>query len=489
MSQDASLWGPASVAEASIRLAWAANPEIGSDLVQEALGLREELASLGVVEFILCGMGGSSLAPEVMAKASGCALEVVDSTHPGVLKPLLEKDLSKTAVIVSSKSGGTIETDSKRRAFENAFVLQNIDPKKRMIIITDPDSPLHQSSVEAGYRVFLGNPNIGGRFSALSAFGLVPATLIGMNTNQLIADAGAAWRQCSQDSPDNPALTLGAALASEPQKRNKVLLRPVPGLPGFGDWVEQLVAESTGKEGKGLLPVVNSTSLLSPDSLVVGQPDSGADIALVGSIGELFVVWQFATAFACHLMGVNAFDQPNVESAKVAARSLLDEGVVEGFVSTPLPGAHVWRSSDFLGPVSSWQELVSQLRDVVGERNYLALAIFGGPGSANLWQGTRDNLEQSLQRPVTLGVGPRYLHSTGQLHKGGPPEGVFLVVVERSPDTVAIPGRDFDFGTLMMAQAEGDARVLSETGQPVCVVWVDSPDVSEQLRNALQSVV
>jgi glucose-6-phosphate isomerase len=482
---DATLWGPEAVSEASIRLGWAQSPDSGNALVKEALELKKALAENGVVDFVLCGMGGSSLAPEVMAKTSGLALEVVDSTHPGVLAPLLSKDLSTTAVIVSSKSGGTIETDSKKRAFEAAFLRQHIDPTERMIIITDPGSPLHQSSVEAGYRVFLGNPNIGGRFSALSVFGLVPATLIGMDTHQLVSDALSAWETCSTDSLDNPALLLGAALASDYQTKNKIILRPLPGLPGLGDWVEQLVAESTGKQGQGLLPVVDSTVAKTPDSLVVGPKGAHPDIAVSGTLGELFVLWQFATAFACHLMSVNAFDQPNVESAKVAARSLLDEGVASGFVSTPIPGAHIWQSSGFDHVATSLEEMVTTLFSAVGERNYLALAVFGGPDSALLWQGTREHLEVRLGRPVTLGVGPRYLHSTGQLHKGGAPEGVFLIVVERPLDTVEIPGREFDFGTLVLAQAEGDARVLCETGQPVCVVWVDSPSASQKLRDAL----
>jgi glucose-6-phosphate isomerase len=413
-------------------------------------------------------------------------LVVLDSTHPDVLWPLISSGLGDVAVIVSSKSGGTVETDSQRRVLEAAFIAQNIDPAKRIIVVTDPGSPLAKSSAARGYAVFDGNPNIGGRFSALSAFGLVPGTLIGADTRGLLKDAVAAWALCVEDSAENPGLILGAALAAQSHQRTKVLLRSFPDHPGLGDWVEQLVAESTGKDGVSLLPVVGSSLRTARDALSVGPIGSASDIELAGTLGANFMVWQWATAFACHLLGVNAFDQPNVESTKVATRALLSSGATNSISGASLPGGEVWQSLPAAKPASDWDDLVERLLSQVGENQYLALCVFGGPNASSRWSGVVRTLEGATDRPVTLGVGPRYLHSTGQLHKGGRPEGVFLVVCEKPSRTVVIPGADFDCGTLLLAQAQGDATVLAQTGQPVFVAWTNTQADTENLMAALE---
>ena len=485
--QDHTLWGPEAESEASIRLAWALDPSPGFEVIAEVVKLREELASHGVTDFIVCGMGGSSLAPEVMAFGAEAKLTVLDSTHSDVISPLLSKDLANTAVIVSSKSGSTVETDSQRRAFEDAFLGQGIDPAGRIIVVTDPGSPLDAVSQASGYRVFHGNPHIGGRFSALSAFGLVPGTLSGVDTDTMLADAVEVWRRCVQDTPDNPGLVLGAALGALWHRRNKILLREFPDQPGLGAWIEQLVAESTGKNTKSLLPVVGSTLDSLDDALSVGPGGSAAEIQIEATLGEHFMVWQFATAFACTLLQVNPFDQPNVESAKLAARSLLENTTGSSLPSSPVPGGSIWQSKKSGESPTSFDELTTRLVDELGSRQYLALLVFGGQDAARRWDGVSRALEKRTARPVTLGVGPRYLHSTGQLHKGGTPEGLFLLVIEKSSRSVGIPGRDFDFTTLLEAQAEGDATVLAETGQPVWVVWVNTPEDSNALRTALSS--
>lgn len=485
-AQDATLWGRAAEAEASIRMAWALDPSPGFELIAEVEQLREKLAHQGVTRFILCGMGGSSLGPEVLSRGADAGLVVLDSTHPDVLWPLISADLGDAAVIVSSKSGGTVETDSQRRVLEAAFIAQNIDPAKRIIVVTDPGSPLGQRAVARGYAVFNGNPHIGGRFSALSAFGLVPGTLMGADTQVLLRDAVEAWALCVQDSPENPGLILGAALAVQADQRTKVLLRSFPDHPGLGDWVEQLVAESTGKGGVSLLPVVGSSLSTAPDALSVGPAGSASDIELAGSLGAHFMVWQFATAFACHLLGVNAFDQPNVESAKVATRSLLSSGATHSISGASLPGGEVWQSLPAAKPASDWDELAERLLSQVGENQYLALCVFGGPNTSSRWSEVVRTLEARTHRPVTLGVGPRYLHSTGQLHKGGRPEGVFLIVCEKPSRTVVIPDMDFDCGTLLLAQAQGDATVLAGTGQPVFVAWTNTQKDTENLMAALE---
>lgn len=484
-AQDSTLWGSDAEAEASIRLEWALHPSLGAPLIDAVEALQEELTQLGVTRFILCGMGGSSLAPEVLSSGAPAPLIILDSTHPDVVAPLLTSDLTHTAVIVSSKSGGTLETDSQRRALEAAFLAQNIDPAKRIVVVTDPGSPLDEASLAQGHRVFHGISHIGGRYSALSPFGLVPGTLIGADTRSLLVDASKAWSACVDDSLDNPGLILGAALAVQESQRNKVLLRPFPDHPGLGDWIEQLVAESTGKLGTGLLPVVDSTLTSAPDALSVGPTGSGSDIEVEGTLGEHFMVWQFATAFACHLLGVNAFDQPNVESAKIAARSLLSGEAGSPLGAASVPGGNIWQSLPSDKPAGDWDALARRVQDAVGSDQYLALCVFGGHAARERWSSVVTSLESTLQRPVTLGIGPRYLHSTGQLHKGGMRQGVFLVVVEQPSQTVAIPGRDFDFGALIRAQAQGDASVLADTGQPVFVAWTNTVGDTEDLIRAL----
>jgi len=482
---DSTLWGPEAQEEASIRLEWAMDPSPGFELIGVVQQLREQLVADGITRFILCGMGGSSLAPEVMAQQFDVPLVVLDQTHPDVLASLVNSDLSDAAVIVSSKSGGTVETDSQRRALAAAFVRQGIDPVSRIIVVTDPGSPLDLSSRESGYRVFAGNPHIGGRFSALSAFGLVPGTLIGGDTESLLADAVGAWEECFVDSPENPALLLGAGIAAGGDVRNKLLLKQFPQHPGLGDWIEQLVAESTGKQGKGIVPVVESSQKALNNAVSIGPQGSTSDIEIEATLGQHFVLWMVATAFACQILGVNPFDQPNVESAKVATRALLSGGTRNRLESQAVQGGAIWQSATRDRPITEFADVSRAVLELLEPHGYLALLVFGGDGARSRWAPVAARLETQANRPVTLGVGPRYLHSTGQLHKGGKPEGVYLIVVEKPEQTVAIEGREFDFGTLMQAQAEGDATVLAATGQPVLVVWTETPDDTQKLMDAL----
>lgn len=463
-AKDATLWGPDALDEASIRLGWLEDPLDQQELLGQIDALREELISTGVSRVILCGMGGSSLGPEVMCASAGIPLAVVDTTHADVLAPLLSGDLSDAVIVVSSKSGGTVETDSARRVFEQALRDQGIAPESRIVVVTDPGSPLHEESVAHGYRVFLGNPLVGGRFSSLTAFGLVPCGLAGMDLRSLLEDAHSAWKVLSRDDSTNEGLRLGAALALGAPERNKLLLAQVPDMPGFGDWVEQLVAESTGKDGRGILPVVGSSLSHANDCLSVGGAGDATAIQISGGLGAQMILWEVATVCAAEHLGVNPFDQPNVESAKIAARELLaTDG--EGFTQA--------RDNDDLSVWASFSSqdapaaLLNELLGHIGAATYVALCVFGNSTDQGPWRVAAAALERATGRPVTLGFGPRFLHSTGQFHKGGPAQGVFLQVVEVPQGTIAIPGREFDCTDLLMAQAQGDARVIAETGQPV----------------------
>ncbi|MBT8163901.1 glucose-6-phosphate isomerase, partial [Arthrobacter sp. GN70] len=337
-AKDASLWGPEAESEAAIRLGWVEAAAVSRALVGGILELRDAFRAEGVSRIVLCGMGGSSLAPEVIAGTAGVGLTVLDSTDPEQVGAALADRLAETAIVVSSKSGSTVETDSQRRVFEQAFTEAGIDAKSRIVIVTDPGSPLDTASREAGYRaVFNADPNVGGRFSALTAFGLVPCGLAGVDIEAFLDEAEEAAEILNEDSAENIGLRLGAALGGTVPLRNKVVIvEDGSGIVGFADWAEQLIAESTGKSGTGVLPVVAGPSAPevsggAADVLVIRLVGTDTDAvlganeaAIAGGLATQMLVWEFATAVAGRLLGINPFDQPDVEAAKVAARGLLD---------------------------------------------------------------------------------------------------------------------------------------------------------------------
>ncbi|AXJ11064.1 glucose-6-phosphate isomerase [Arthrobacter sp. PM3] len=480
-AKDNTLWGADAEAESAIRLGWVEAATVSQPLVGDILELRDALRAEGVTRIVLCGMGGSSLAPEVIAGTAGVELTVLDSTDPEQVSAALADRLAETAIVVSSKSGSTVETDSQRRIFEQAFTDAGIDAKSRIIIVTDPGSPLDKASREAGYRaVFNADPNVGGRFSALTAFGLVPCGLAGVDIQAFLDEAEEAAEILNDDSEENIGLALGAALGGTTPLRNKIVIaEDGSGIVGFADWAEQLIAESTGKLGTGVLPVVAGptspeTTLDAPDVLVVRLVSADADdvqlganeVAIAGGLATQMMVWEFATAVAGRLLGINPFDQPDVEAAKVAARGLLD-AQPEPTPANFTDGAIEVRGGAWLGGAATAADAVKALLAELGSDGYLSVqAYFDRLAYAEL-ERVRDQLAAVSRRPVTFGWGPRFLHSTGQFHKGGPAIGVFLQVTAASATDLAIPGRPFTFGELISAQAAGDAQVLSEHGRPV----------------------
>jgi glucose-6-phosphate isomerase len=479
-AKDATLWGPDTEAEASVRLGWVEAATVSQPLVADILALRDALRSEGVTRIVLCGMGGSSLAPEVIAGTAGVELTVLDSTDPEQVAAALADRLAETAIVVSSKSGSTLETDSQRRIFEHAFTEAGVDAKSRIIIVTDPGSPLDKASREAGYRaVFNADPNVGGRYSALTAFGIVPCGLAGVDIQAFLDEAEEAAEVLNHDSEENIGLALGTALGGTDPLRNKIVIaEDGSGIVGFADWAEQLIAESTGKLGTGVLPVVAGpaspeATLGAPDVLVIRLVAADADIelgenevAIAGGLPTQMMAWEFATAVAGRLLGINPFDQPDVEAAKVAARGLLD-AQPEPTPASFTDGAIEVRGGDWLGSSATAGEAVSALLAELGEDGYLSVQAYLDRLAYAPLEGVRDELAAITGRPVTFGWGPRFLHSTGQFHKGGPAIGVFLQVTAASASDLAIPGRPFTFGELISAQAAGDAQVLSEHGRPV----------------------
>jgi glucose-6-phosphate isomerase len=497
-SGDASLWGPAAEAEASKRLGWVQAVTVSRPLVAEIEALRADLLARGVDRFVLAGMGGSSLAPEVITQTSGVPLVILDSTAPGQVLAALDGDsetggLDRTALIVSSKSGSTVETDSARRTFEAAFRDLGIDPAERIVVVTDPGSPLDASARAAGYRVFNADPNVGGRYSALTAFGLVPSGLAGVDIGELLDEADATLLEVAIDSPENPALVLAAAIAGTNPRRDKMgLISDGTHIVGLPDWIEQLVAESTGKQGTGILPVVLlpvSPELDEnlPDLQVVRLVDDAehfhlferhpGEVLVSGSLGAQFIVWEYATAIAGRLLGIDPFDQPDVESAKIATRGLLEARPEPAPPAFTVDGVEVRVSDPELAASGTIAGVLEALWSRLPADGYVAVQAYVDRLAIPQLAGLRELVAADSGRPATFGWGPRFLHSTGQFHKGGPAVGVFLQITERTDVDLEIPGLPFTFGQLIEAQASGDASVLADHQRPVVTLTLTDPSV------------
>jgi hypothetical protein len=505
-AQDATLWGPEAEEEASKRLAWVGLPRSSRPLVGEIEAIRGELAEEGVDRVVLCGMGGSSLAPEVVCATYGVDLTVLDSSHPDQVRAATTDGLDRTVVVVSSKSGSTVETDSQRRAFEAAFTDAGIDPTGRIVVVTDPGSPLDEEARSAGFRVVNADPDVGGRFSALTAFGLVPCGLAGADIGRLLDEAELVSDLLAADDEANPGLRLGAAMAGTAPLRDKLaVVDQGSGLSGFAAWAEQLVAESTGKNGTGILPVVldgpEDPEVRWPAADVtvvhlVGDADddtsadgtAGSAVQVAGSIGAQLLLWEVATSVAGRLLEINPFDQPDVESAKKAARSMLEgtgPASAPSFTDGPVDVRAL--GGDWLGGATTLASAVtSLLAQLDPDHGYVSvMAYLDRIAHADL-ESVRRPLAMRCERPVTFGWGPRFLHSTGQLHKGGPPVGVFLQVTDEPDHDLAVPGKEYTFGTLVAAQAAGDAQVLADLGRPVLRVHLrERAQGLEALRSAL----
>lgn len=491
---DPALWGPDAEPEAAKRLGWVEAVANSRPLVPEILALRDELRAAGVDHILLGGMGGSSLAPEVITRTANVELTVLDSTEPGQVRSALEDRLATSAIVISSKSGSTVETDSQRRLYEKAFTDAGIDPATRIVVVTDPGSPLDASAREAGYHVFNADPNVGGRYSALTAFGLVPSGLAGVDIEELLREAETISLELSIDDETNPGLILAAAIAgTQPLKDKLGIVSDGTHIVGFADWAEQLIAESTGKLGKGLLPVVLEP--LSPElgenlpdlQIVRVVDDANAhhlfpadrhhgEILVSGSLGAQFLVWEYATAIAGRILGIDPFNQPDVESAKEATRGLLDARPETAEPVFTADGIEVRATDGLVDGVSGIAAAVDALLARLGPDGYVAIQAYVDRVALPQLAGIRNLVAAKAKRPVTFGWGPRFLHSTGQFHKGGPAVGVFLQITEDVVQDLGIPGRPFTFGQLIQAQASGDASVLAEHGRPVLTLTLTDPE-------------
>jgi Phosphoglucose isomerase len=438
-SRDATVWSGRDEAR---WLGWLDAPARGLEDVDLLLTLPDAVEG-AVDDVVLFGMGGSSLAPEVLRQSfGGERFHVLDTTHPAAIRDVQAKlDLTRTLFVSASKSGGTLETRSHTDYF------WKLAPRgAQWVAITDPGSELEKVARERGFRAtFAGEPTIGGRYSALSPFGLVPAALLGVDLRRLRERALEMAEACRL-AEGNPGLELGLSLGENWQSgRDKVC---VPDPHGFGLWVEQLVAESTGKEGKGLVPAPGE----SPD----GPDRQAQDVRLEApyELGQEFFRWEFGVAVAGSILGINPFDQPDVQAAKDKTSEVLAAGDVK------------------LGDEGSLDELLGSAQ----EGDYVCIQAFVNPTPAADEAIARlaARAREATGCVVTHGYGPRYLHSTGQLHKGGPNTGVFVQVVDDTGEELKIPDKPFGFGRLIRAQAAGDFESLRERGRRVGRVHLEN---------------
>jgi len=482
--------------------------------VQRLTGLADAVRSEGYARLVVLGMGGSTLAAEVLGATFGNrigypGLTVLDSTDPGAVLACAQRaDPRRSLFLVSTKSGTTVETLSFFKFFYNrvADLVGAERTGEHCIAITDPGTPLAELAGRHGFRAtFLNDPNIGGRYSALSCFGLVPAALLGINLDLLLERAAAM--SSDGESSTGDAAVLGAILGELALAgRDKMTLIASPGIESLGDWAEQLIAESTGKEGRGILPVIGEPlgppEVYGDDRLFVhlrlegdsaheqglanleraGHPVVTIDVRDRYDLGGQFFLWEMATAVACWRMGVNPFDQPDVESSKALARRMVDEYKEKGGFPEEAPSLIDGDISVFGGPVSGGPvsggaggSLASFVGEGMADGAYVALQAYlhPGPETGRALDQLRLSLRDRFRVAVTVGYGPRFLHSTGQLHKGDAGKGLFVQVTAEDtadvpiPDSPGEPGSSMTFGILKEAQAAGDRRALLDAGRRV----------------------
>lgn len=517
-SGDLAIWSDDPVIRSEIgqRLGWLQAVETMSGETRRIQEFVDDVRSTGLRKAVLLGMGGSSLAPDVFVSCFGSAegyldLQVLDTTVPGAILDLERSlDLGETLFIVSSKSGTTIEVVSLYRYFfQRMEALVGEEAGKHFVAITDPGTTLGKSASENGFRrVFLNPPDIGGRFSALSYFGLVPAALMGVDIDRLLMRASQAVEASGLDVPslESPGVWLGVIMAEASLAgKDKLGLIISPGVASFGLWLEQLVAESTGKEGKGILPVVNepvgSPELYGHDRVFVylrldeegtydqhvsaleqaGHPVVTLRLHTPYDLGREIFRWEFATAVAGSILGINAFDQPDVQDSKDRTKKLLRIHAQEGALPT---GERL--EIDDPGITAALRSFMETASDGC----YVSLNTYVRQSNENVevLQSLRDVLRNKFKTVTTVGFGPRYLHSTGQIHKGGPEKGCFLLIASDWVEDVPIPGEDYSFGVLSLAQSLGDSEALLKRGRPLLSVHLKSEGDLQKLLAAARAI-
>ena len=521
-ARDGSLWGASGKEPAEVArwLGWLDLASTMHARVAELDRLAHDVRADGYTRAAVLGMGGSSLAPELFSRVFGDALggsvpadrgmelRILDSTHPDAVRGFREwAESGRTIFCVSSKSGSTTEPN----AFHAAMSAHA--PALDFVAITDPGTELAQLARSQGFRAIVdGPPDVGGRYSALSVFGLVPAALHGVDLEGMLSYAQAMADRCRLPGAENPGLQLGAAIGEAALAgRDKLTILTSSRLASLGDWIEQLVAESTGKAGRGIVPVVGepigAAAAYGPDRQFVfittaDDPDPGwgrlaSELQELGHpglhlelpdplhVGAEFVRWEVATAATGIILAIDPFDQPNVQEAKAATRALLDVYRRDGVLPQPAPlvaeaGIAAYADPATLGdtPVTV-DGAVSALLATARAGDYFALLAYlpADPATVELLQALRGFVRDQTGMAATLGFGPRFLHSTGQLHKGGPNTGILLQITAESRRDLPVPGWPESFGTLIAAQAAGDFGALQRRGRRVLRLHLADPAV------------
>ena len=454
--KDSSLWPLEQ--ETINRLGWIDLPTKSRALLPELDALSAWTRSNGLTEIVLCGMGGSSLAPEVIASTYKKSLTILDSTDPVQVNNSVPSDLNKSVIVISSKSGTTIETLSQFEFYVGKFKQANLNPTEHIVIVTDPGTPLDVIARTEGYKVVNADPNVGGRFSALSAFGLVPAALIGVDISLLLDDAEKLSPSLSLI--DSPAIKIAASLFSLSDQAINFCDKNST-TPGLSNWIEQLIAESTGKNSNGRLPVVIEEPTESFSGITVGFTPGSYDLTIEATLGEQFLLWEWVIALLCFLLKVNPFNQPNVAEAKDRTSTILSSLTNNG-VNTPTP---TYEDSDYL--IFSSQKISNLSEFLKLKVSYFAILAYLDRGSDGELLKIRELVAAKSKTATTFGWGPRYLHSTGQIHKGGQQNGAFIVITGETELDVKIPNKPYTFSQLIMAQALGDIESISERNLPL----------------------
>jgi len=505
---DASVW---TSADEDRWLGWLSLPTTERPSLERLTRFADELRREQIATVVLLGMGGSSLAPEVIRSTLGRSkhspdLHVLDSTDPGqILAVERSIDLSKTIFLVASKSGSTLEVNILKQYFffRAAQKFGEADAARHFVLTTDPGSKLQQIAEQEHFRaIFPGVPSVGGRYSALSNFGMVAAAAMGADVSLLLERAEQMAHLAAAAGDENSAFRLGVLLGvAATAGRDKPTLVAPPALSTFGSWLEQLIAESTGKQGKGIIPIDGEQpgppDVYGADRVFVqlrsaSAPDAGADaqvdrleraghpvVRIVWtdrySLGGEFFRWEFATAVMGAVLGINPFDQPDVEESKVVTRHLAAEFEKTGRLPEEEPLIQEQGVALFADPrnrrlLGSRKSLVSYFKaffDELRPRDYFALLAFieMNDGHTRALQSIRGLVRDRTRVATSVGFGPRFLHSTGQAHKGGPNSGVFLQITADDPHDLPVPGQRYSFGTIKLAQARGDYEVLASRGR------------------------
>lgn len=496
-AKDPTLWFSKPVSEITDRLGWLVLPETMEPQIEDFLAFSEKVKSDGIRHVVLLGMGGSSLAPDVFSKVFGSSvgypeLMVLDSTHPSAIRTVESKiDLRQTLFIVSSKSGTTLETLSLFRYFWKKVSQITKNPGYQFIAITDPGTPLVQLGEQRGFRrIFKAPPDVGGRYSALTDFGMIPASLIGMDLHKLLDRAYLMSENCAfcVSSHDAIGLKLGAALGELAKVgRDKITFFTSSSIKNFPVWLEQLLAESTGKDGKGIIPIVNepigNPEIYGSDRFFIyffhekekaelnsrmkALEDAGHPVIYINltekiNLSQEMFCWEMATAAAGSVLGIHPFNQPDVQMAKDLAKKMMSD-IDKGTTNEKTAETISVENPEVLA--EKLKEWLSQAR----EGDYVAIQAYLEPKSetTELLQKIRIELLYQLHKATTLGYGPRFLHSTGQLHKGGPNIGLFLQLVDESEEDLTVPETNYTFGQIIQAQALGDYYALKQLNRRV----------------------